>query len=238
MTILLDWMDKPLITWAQSTVTQHHYLQTPVDARCSVQGYRVRLVSGSGSDHADRTAGLLLFGRPEATKCYPWYGSVEDTIKGRAEVTRWQVLNLARVWFEPKFQPGGICYSHEYLPGFVDRKGQFRSTLVSSALALAFERIGFDYLIARPSCFLEEPYQLDYLLSYCHSNRHKGTIYQTAGFELYRTNKKGLQTYRKRLQPLLASELAKIEQTSLFNQRSQKYRAERQFAGAQLAMEM
>lgn len=224
--ISLHLLDRSHISTAQLVVTEHHYLHRPVDARCSVEGYEIEL-TGYGF------AGYLLFGRPEATRCQDWYGSVEDAKVGRCEVTRWQVLNLARVWIAPEFQPGGAHWEYWgehrgcYIPGFTDRKGRFRSTLASDVLKLAIKQIGFDYLVRRPPCFLEEPYQNRWLLSYCDTSKHKGTIYQAAGFELYRTNDRGIQTWRIRLPQLTAAQDAKIREAARVNPRSQRYRAQR-----------
>lgn len=224
MTIELHPMDKFGIKWAQETVVLDHYLHAPVDARCSVEGYAVYL----NDDHVRvGPVGLFLLGRPEATRVNGWYGGVEDLAAGRCEVTRWQVLNLARVWFSPDFQAGGLMYDSFNLPGYVDRRGVFRSTLASSAISAMVARVGFDYLVRRPPCFLDEPYQIAWLMSYCDTRKHKGTIYQAAGFELYRTNKDGIQTWRMRLPALSPDQDDAVRQASMVNVRSQAYRAKR-----------
>lgn len=107
----------------------------------------------------------------------------------------------------------------------VDRKGAFRSRLASSVLRLAMHNIGFDYLTRRPPCFLDEPYEIRWLLSYCDTRLHKGTIYRAAGFKLYRTNSQGIQTWRVRLPALTASQDRKIRRASEVNPRSIRYRA-------------
>lgn len=216
-------MDKWRIREAQEIVKEHHYLHTPVDARCSVEGYWVRIEYPPVSIGP---VGLFLAGRPEATKVRGWYGSVEDQQAGRCEVTRWQVLNLARVWLHPDFQNGG---KHIRLaPGyFMDRKGVGRSTLASCAISALAARVGFDYLMRRPPCFLDEPYQIEWLLSYCDTRLHRGTIYQAAGFELFRTNKEGIQTWRVRLPALTPEQNDLVREASRVNKRSQVYRAKR-----------
>lgn len=207
------------IAQAQQAVTRYHYLRRPVDTRCSVEGYLVQFRANA--------IGYLLFGRPEATRCGDWYGSVEDVQTGRCGVTRWQVLNLARVWIDPAYQPGGKCYSPHYLPGFTDRRGVFRSILASEVLKVTISQIGFDYLMRRPPCFLEEPYQIRWLLSYCDTRLHKGTIYKAAGFELYRTNKDGIQTWRIRLPELTGWQDGQVREAARVNPRSVRYRAQR-----------
>lgn len=215
----LEQLDKAGLAEAQALVTKHHYLGKPVDARCSVEGYGVHLLRVR--------AGVLLLGRPQATACYPWYGSVADVASGRAEVTRWQVLNLARVYFEPFVQPGGGLYSPQYLPGFVDRRGVFRSTLGSWAIAALADRVVLDYLVARPPCFLEEPYELLWLLSYCDTRLHRGALYRAAGFELYRTNADGVQTWRRPLRPLWPDEDREVRAAAACSPRSIEHRARR-----------
>lgn len=204
---------------------RNHYLRRPVDSRCSVEGYAIH-VEPIGK------VGLLLFGRPEATRCYPWYGSVGDVESGRAEVTRWQVLNLARVWLDPRVQAGGEFCRPEYVPGFVDRKGAWRPTLASTAIWMAMERIGYEYLLRRPPCFLDEPYEIRWLLSYCDPRYHRGIIYKAAGFRHYRTNGGGLMTWRIRLPDLTPAQEFLVREAARVNPRSQAYRAKR----AQLSM--
>ena len=216
----LDLMSKNGIKLAQNLVKDEHYLHAPVDVRGSVEGYWIGL-------DCHPALGLFLLGRPQATKVAEWYGGVQDVKAGRCECTRWQVLNLARVWISPVFQPGGVGYRADWLPGFMDRKGEFRSTLASSAISAMAARVGFDYLMRRPPCFLDEPYQIDWLLSYCDTRLHKGTIYQAAGFELYRTNDDGIQTWRLRLPPLTVVQHAEVREAARVNPRSHAYRAKR-----------
>lgn len=113
------------------------------------------------------------------------------------------------------------------LPGFVDRRGAFRSTLASAVVLALAQQVVRDYLVRRPPCFLEEPYQLRWLLSYCDTRLHRGTIYKAAGFELYRTNERGLQTWRLPLRGLTPAEDAEVREASRFNSRSQAFRARR-----------
>lgn len=219
--IHLEMLDRAGLKWAQETVTKYHYLHRPVDTRTQAEGYAVHL---SG---INESIGLLLFGRPEATRCSSWYGGTDDVQAGRCEVTRWQVLNLSRVWLSPEVQTSGRFYSPEDIPGFTDRRGVFRSTLASEVIQAATHQIGHDYLIRRPPCFLDEPYQIEWLLSYCDTSKHKGTIYAAAGFELYRTNDRGIQTWRTRLPGLTFEQDARIREAARINPRSIRFRAQR-----------
>lgn len=219
--------------WAERMLLTNHYLHTVPDPRTSYEVYTIGLRMDVGTGPYYATAGVMVFGRPEATRCQDWYGGVDDVRDGRCEVTRWQVLNLARVWIDPVFQAGGEGCKPGYLPGFVDRKGIFHSTLASEAIAAAVRVIGKDYLLRRPPVFLDEPFELRWLLSYCDPRYHKGTIYQASGFELYRVNAMGMQTWRKRLPGLNEAERREVVAASRVDRRAQQYRAKRN----QLALE-
>lgn len=218
-------LDRPGIAEAQKVVTSLHYLRRPVDARCSVEGYAVHL--------ADQIVGYLLFGRPEATKVRGWYGPLWQWKNGSVPHTYWQVLNLARVWLDPTVQPGGEL--HPQTPGFRDRNGTWRSTLASTAIRLAAERIRVEYLQQRPPCLVEEPYQLAWLLSYCDRRHHRGAIYRGAGFELYRPHEpaKGrwIETWRLPLSPLSEAEDDLIRTAAAESERSKAHRDQRRAAG-------
>jgi hypothetical protein len=178
--------------------------------------------------------GCLIVGRPQATRCQSWYGSVDDAAAGRCAVTRWQVLNLARVWLVPSVQAGGPDCAAEQLPGYIDRHGRWHSTLASDALRQLASRVGFEYLLARPPVFLDEPYEVRWLLSYCDSRQHRGVIYRAAGFELYRTNEDGLQTWRLPLPSLTQAEHASIATASAACPRARRFRSDRHQQQAQL----
>lgn len=179
-----------MLAAAQDAVAKHHYLHAPVDSRCSPVAYLVEL--------ENKIIGCLIFGRPESTRCYQGgltYGSLKDVEAGRATYDRWEILNLARVWFDPRVQSGGCWHTPELLPGYTDRRGVWRSTLASTTIQWALARIGFDYLSLRPPVFPDEPYEIKACLSYCDTRLHKGTIYRAAGFTLARTNERGIETW-------------------------------------------
>ncbi len=230
--VYLQQLDREGLAWAQQTVTVHHYLRRPVDVRTMPEGYKVML--RVPSIRASQRVGLLLFGRPECTRCTGFFGSIEDVQAVRGMVTRWQVLNLSRVWLSPEVQPGGRFHSPDYLPGFTDRHGVWRSTLASVVIAEAARRIRLDYLLARPPCYLDEPYQLLWLISYCDTSQHRGTIYAAAGFSEFRRNARGIATWRLPLAPLLPEADAMVRAAASVNPRSRRFRERR----AQLALEL
>lgn len=227
--IRLRLCDSDALAHAQSTVKEFHYLRAPVDARCSPVAYEV-ILDEIERDYQSRI-GVLIFGRPEATRCYSGaltYGSLADVQSGRATFDRWEVLNLARVWLHPRVQSGGDLYRPELLPGYIDRRGVWRSTLASAVVRLALGSIGYDYLSKRPPCFPDEPYELRAVLSYCDTSKHKGTLYRAAGFQLARTNERGIETYvTTDVAPLTSYQHDMVRKASDRSPRAQRLRGQR-----------
>lgn len=225
--ITLTTADAAGLAWAQRQVTAHHYLHAPVDPRCSPLAYLVQLEHPA---MLPQRVGCLIFGRPEATRCYDGgltYGSLADVQAGLAAYDRWEVVNLARVWFNPVVQPGGALYGPDNgLPGYTDRRGVWRSTLASTVIQHALARVGYDYLAARPPVDCAYPYQVRAVLSYCDTSKHKGTIYRAAGFQLARTNARGIETwYTPAVAPLSTEQDRAVRQLAERSPRSQRIRA-------------
>lgn len=211
--ITLRLADAADLDWAQDQVSAHHYLHASVDSRCSVLGYIVM----HRQDGEDRRAGCLLFGRPEATRCYQGgltYGSQADVSSGRAAFDRWEILNLCRVWFAPDSQ--GISI-----------RAWGAKWLASWAISQACKRVVVDYLQEYPPCYIDEPWKLKICLSYCDSRIHRGTIYKAAGFQLARTNADGIQTWFRPLRSLQGHERKLIERYCAQSYRSRVYRSQR-----------
>jgi hypothetical protein len=197
------------VAWAQRQVSEHHYLHNPVDSRCSVLGYLVMLDG--------YRVGCLLFGRPEATRCYSGgltYGSQVDVRSSRAYFDRWEIINLARVWLSPRVQLGGS----DYIP-----------CAASQVIGAALKRVVVDYLHAYPPVYPEEPWQLQMCLSYCDTRQlgHHGTIYRAAGFWRARVNRAGIETWVRPLRPLRRDERDQILRRSGQSFRSCVYRSQR-----------
>lgn len=219
--------DNAQTRWANTMVTRYHYLRAPVDIRSKPLAYLVLL--------GGRKVGCLIFGRPEATRTGTWYGDVADKEVGRCRFSRWELLNLSRVWLDPAVQQGGFWYSPDLLPGFYDRQGIFHSSLASTVIAMALDCVVVDYLIAFQPVDVREPYQIAEVLSYC-SVRHKGIIYQQSGFRLERENRQGLQTYARPVRPLTQGEDAYIRYLAEHSPRSRRYRALRANPWTQLQL--
>ena len=207
--IAVEVADRAGLIWAQRQVTAHHYLHAPVDSRCSVAGYLVTL-------DGDRV-GCLLFGRPEATRCYTGgltYGNQADVASGKAFFDRWEIVNLARVWLDPRVQAGGASP----IPN-----------LASYAISQALRRVVVDYLLHFPPCFPDEPWRLQMCLSYCDTRvpGHHGTIYKAAGFWRVRRNRDGIETWVRPLRPLRRQEESAIIRRAQQSLRSRAYRSAR-----------
>lgn len=220
------------LRWAQAHVGEFHYLQKRVDPRSRPLAYLVR------AGWSDKPLGCLIFGRPEATRCYSGglrYGSQADVERGRAAFDRWSVLNLARVWLRPAVQAGGQFYSPDFLPGYTDRRGVWRSTLASWCIVEAMAVVGYDYLQAHPPVDCDYPYQIEAVLSYCDLSKHKGTIYRASGWELARRNERGIETWYTLDVALLSSyEDDRIRKIAWEHARSRRIRAERAQLGLPL----
>lgn len=195
------------LAWAQRQWTEHHYLHAPIDERCSVLAYLV-LYEGA-------PVGALGFGRPESTRCYAGtltYGSVADVATGRARYSRWEVINLARVWLDPCIQRG----SEMYVPN-----------AATYAIGQALRLIVVDYLALFPPCYPEEPWRLRQVLSYCDTNQHTGALYRAAGFQLARINERGIETWHRSLRGLQGHERKRIVRIAGQHPRSRRYRSMR-----------
>lgn len=207
---------------AQRMVSEHHYLHTPVDSRTSPLAYIVRWQQFPAGSLTE--VGCLIFGRPESTRCYSGsltYGSLDDVAQGRARYSRWEIINLARIWLDPRIQRGGA----DYIPN-----------AATNILAQALRRVVIDYLIARPPCFLDEPWPLRVCLSYCDTRRHTGALYRAANFSLARRNEDGIETYTRPLRHLSHAERRQVETAALRSPRSRQFRAARHQLRSQPAL--
>lgn len=216
--ITLQWLDKSGMAWAQQTVKDHHYLHQYVSNRAAPMGYSVHLADGE-------RVGVLIVGRAEATRTRGFFGPCAEWQDGRYPYTNWEILNLARVWFDPVVQPGGERHTAYWLPGFTDRRGVFRSTLASVAIGRLLPLVVVDYLIAKPPIWPALPWRLRWLISYCDTRVHRGAIYRASGFSLYDNGNPTIQLWRRPLPPLTPAEERAILLQSQHSKRAQTKRA-------------
>lgn len=220
--IRLEVADGEALSWAVEAVRRGHYLHSEPDRRSRPLCLIVRL--------GDMRVGCLWFGRTQATRCYDGeftYGSLTDKEAGKVLYDRWEVLNLGRVWFSPAVQKGGALCCEDMLPGFHDRKGRFQSTLASLVVRMAVGRIGFPYLLRYPPVFVDQPYQIRAVCSYCDRTKHKGTLYAHAGFTFARENRQGMTTwYSEAVETLTALEEIEVLRVAQGDRRGARIRGE------------
>jgi hypothetical protein len=157
---------KPDLTWAQRTVTEHHYLRQPVDSRARPMVYVI--------DYDAVPVGLVMLGIPHATRCTGWWGYP-------GLPTQWQVVDLCRIWLSPALQDGGRWCDPEFVPGFTDRHGRFRPTTATWAISEVLQRVQADRVRLWPPVYLEQPYHILLAISYHDPRFHRGTIYKQSG---------------------------------------------------------
>lgn len=122
-----------------------------------------------------RPAGFIVFASVHFTRLAGEFGYERLP-------TKWQVLSLARLWIHPDFQSGGCLYSSDILPGFINRKGEFESTLATEFIGAAMGEIQVRWLEVHPPRFLEQPYHILKVISFANMNLFSGTVYEAARF--------------------------------------------------------
>jgi hypothetical protein len=154
------------LDWAQATVREHHYLHQPVDPRARPMVYTI--------DWHKMRVGLVMLGIPHATKCTGWWGY-------EGLPTQWQVIDLCRIWLDPDFQRGGCMCRSDVVPGYTDRKGIFRPTTATWAIAEILRRVQADRVRIWPPVYPDQPYHIRLAISYHDPRFHRGTIYRQTG---------------------------------------------------------
>lgn len=162
-TLTLTLGDDLDLCWAQHTVTEHHYLHAPVDPRARPMCYVIR--------HDDFRVGLIILGIPHATRCGGWWGYP-------GLPTQWQVIDLCRIWIDPDLQLGGYWCRPGEVPGFTDRRGEWRPAVASWAIAEVLRCVQADRVRLWPPVFPAQPYHIELAISYHDPQYHRGTIYR------------------------------------------------------------
>lgn len=166
MNLTITLGDQADLAWAQKTVTRSHYLHQAVDQRARPMVYTVVW--------KEMRIGLVILGIPHATRCGGWWGYP-------GLPTQWQVVDLCRIWIDSDFQKGGAMCTPEHVPGYVDRKGAFRSTTATWAIAEVLRRVQADRVRRWPPVYPDQPYHIRLAISYHDPYFHRGTIYRQAG---------------------------------------------------------
>lgn len=107
----------------------------------------------------------------------------------------------------------------------MDRLRTWRPALASAAIGAALARVGFDYLMTHPPCFVDQPYAVRAVLSYCDTRRHRGTVYRSAGWHLARRNADGVETWwTDAVAPLTACQDGRVRELARDHPRSVRIR--------------
>lgn len=194
------------LEWAQAQVEKHHYLKQRVHPRARPIAYLVLITDEQG---VEQRVGCLIFGRMQSSRCSGWYGNLADVQRGWARLTQWELLCLMRVWLDPRLQRGGLWY----VPN-----------VATQVVSQALRRVGYEYLLIHPPAYLDQPWQLREVISYCHSDRFLCTLYLAANFSLVRENTEGLRTYMRPLPRLQPHQVRHIEEAARFDARARKRR--------------
>ena len=160
--------NKSDLIWAQEIVSLYHYLHSPVDNRARPMVYVISWFQ--------KPVGLVMVGSPHATKCRGWWGYP-------GLITQWQVVDLNRIWLDPALQFGGKLAKPGVVPGFTDRKGVFRPTVLSWVIEQILTRVQKDRVSMWPPVYLNQPYHIRLVISYHDPQYHKGSIYRVTGAE-------------------------------------------------------
>ncbi len=154
--------------WAKAMVRANHYLHSVPDPRARVMTYVLRL--------RDAFVGTVMLGIPHATRCGGWWGYP-------GLPTQWQVIDLCRIWLHPDVQTFGCWCKRGIVPGFVDRRGDWRPATATWAIREVLARVQRDRVALWPPVYPEQPYHILLGLSYHDPKFHRGTIYKASGAE-------------------------------------------------------
>jgi hypothetical protein len=200
--------------WVRKICREEHYLHREIHGRARPVAYMVirevgyRRPDGMFIIERRNRVGILVFSRMESSRCNGWYGSLADVVAGKVKQTQWEMLCLSRCWLDPRIQRGGDW---------------FIKHAASQVVAHAIRHIHYDYLLSYPPAFLDQPWQIRELISYCQSE-FQGTLYKACNFTLVRENREGLKTYSYPLPGLTPRQKQTIHTASLSQQSTRRKR--------------
>ncbi len=206
--LYLQYADIRGVSWAQAQVKAFHYLHRRLNQASMPWAY---LVYQDRGEEGFVRVGCLLFNRPQCYKVTGWFGPAEWVGTGRAYLTQWELVNLARVWLSEEIQLASSRW--------------FVSNAASRTISAALKHIPRDYLLYYPPRDLNQPWKLRECMTYLHARVFQGTIYKASNFILRRDNGAGLLTYSRVLRNLRREEEGLIEVASKLHKRHRRRRA-------------
>jgi hypothetical protein len=170
---MIELTEKPR-QWLNDMATEHHYMHRPIHQKSVPFGWAVK-INGEEVRPDGRPVGFIIFATIHYTKLGGEFGYP-------GLPTKWQVLSLARLWLHPDCQRGGQLCTPENIPGFVDRFGEFRSTLATHVIDAALGVVQGRWLQVHPPRFIDQPYHILKIISYADTRYHTGKIYRAGKF--------------------------------------------------------
>lgn len=224
--------------WARAMLVKHHYMHRPWHPKADPFVYLIK------RQQDDALVGCILFNRMQCSRLRDssgdlWCGRLDEKITGTCAYTQWELITLGRFWLSPLVQQP---YPQEELasvpcgpvPQFLFAPEEPLAEPVhhaaSQIILEALDSIVFDYLVAYPPPFPEEPWRLRQCVSYCDTTLFNCAIYQASRFRSLRENEQGIRTYTHGLRDLTPQEEETILAASRTNQRCRRRRAAREFA--------
>lgn len=138
--------------WLNAMATEYHYMHRAIHHRACPFGWAVRF-DGELCRPDGAPAGFIIFASVHFTRLRGEFGYP-------GLPTKWQVLCLSRLWL------------HDDLP----RNSE--TCVIGKALRMVQRR----WLEVHPPRFLDQPYHIRKIISYCNTRFHAGTIYRAANF--------------------------------------------------------
>jgi hypothetical protein len=175
--------------FARPAVERDHYLKKWPHPKSLPFSYRL-LVDGRTSAPDGRPFGLMVWKQLQ-------HGRQRGLFGYEGLPTKWQVLDLARVWVHPELQAvqwEGLSRPTRFEDGTVGRRPVTHtlnvfSRMVSAVLARTPGsdscQLQRDWLAHHPPRFPELPYHVELVISYCQLDHHDGTGYRAANFRSF-----------------------------------------------------
>jgi hypothetical protein len=189
----------------RQVVERCHYLHRWPDPRSLPFAYRLE-VDGQRCTPDGQLCGVVVMKKPQHHRQIGMFGYP-------GLPTAWQVLDLARVWVAPYFQP----FRHER----PNRKGMETThtlNVFSRMVGLVMRRVQADWLEHHPPVFPDLPYDILLIISYCELSHHDGTAYRACGFTKHGLTSDGSKElyYRRLRMPRKAWEPHRVMQLPMF----------------------
>lgn len=159
--MLSSWALPPRLTleiaskrWLNDAAVEHHYMHRKVHDRACPFGWRVKF-DGLDTMPDGKPCGFIMF-------CSVHFIKLRGEFGYPGLPTKWQVLSLARLWLND------------------DMPKMSASCVIAKSHKLVQSR----WLEVHPPKYLDQPYEIQKIISFADNEYHKGTVYKAAGYRL------------------------------------------------------